>query len=188
MSFELSAAQMEHISLMLSGLAGNEMHIALANAANRAMQSARTEAWNGVKKEYTLSRTAFYRQTKVRTFKASKSNTTAGLSFNGNFIPLFDFKINKQSQSGNTVRYLQAEVKRGYKEQLKSAYVANLGKYGEAVFERATPRRDSSEQLMGPAAAEMVANDDVMENITAKAGEVFVDRIEHEVERFLRGY
>lgn len=184
MSLELSAEQMEHINLLLSGLDGSGMHVALADAANRAMQAARTEAWRNVKKEYTVRRTAFYNQTKVTATRAGSADLTAGLSFDGHLIPLYDFNFRENAKG----RYLEAEVRTGYREQLKSAYVANLGKYGAAIFQRASPKRDSSEQIMGPAGAEMVANDNVMQNISDRAGEIFVARIEHEVDRILRGY
>ncbi|MBE6901403.1 MAG: hypothetical protein E7478_02920 [Ruminococcaceae bacterium] len=185
----VSAEQMERVSTLLRDLPGNKTKAALANAANRAMTTARSEIWKAVHEQYTVKRTAFYRDTKIKVHRANASALGAALEFRGNVIPLIDFNVSGyRSHERRSVRLVKAAVYQGASETLKHAYIANLGTYGEAVFERLSPKRNSSSQLYGPSAAHMAANADVTDKVSKAVQETFDKRLEHEIDRIIRGY
>lgn len=186
---QVTCEQMEYVTSMLRGLPGNKVHAALSNASNRAMISARNAAWQAVHETYTVKRTAFYRETTIHTFRANAQALSAAISFNGYLIPLIDYNVKGyRSHERRGVRSLKAEVLSGEPKDLRHAYIADLGRYGESVFERLTPRRDSSSMLLGPSAAHMIDNGEVLDKMDKAAQETFNKRLDHEVDRILRGY
>lgn len=186
---EVRSEQMERVHELLGDLPGNKTKAALSNAANRAMQTARGKVWEAVHKKYTVKRNAFYRETKIKLYRANTSAIGAGLEFKGHLIPLIDYNVKGyRAHEKRAVRLTKVKIFRDAEEILRHAYVANLGTYGEAVFERLAPRRDSSSQLYGPSAAHMAQNTEVSDDITTAAQETFDDRLEHEIDRILRGY
>ncbi len=187
---EVRSEQMERVQAMLGGLPGNKTKAALSNAATRAMQTARGRVWDAVKTEYTVKKSAFLRETKIKLYRANKEAIGAGLEFKGYLIPLIDYNVKGyRAHEKRAVRLAKVEVFRGAKETLRHAYIANLGTYGEAVFERLSPtRRDTSSQLYGPSAAHMVDNAAVIDDVSKAAQQTFDNRLEHEIDRILRGY
>lgn len=186
---EIRSEQMERVQAMLGGLPGNKTKAALSNAATRAMQTARGRVWKTVHEEYTVKKSAFLRETKIRLYRANKEAIGAGLEFKGHLIPLIDYNVKGyRAHEKRAVRLAKVEVFRGAEERLRHAYIANLGTYGEAVFERLAPRRDTSSQLYGPSAAHMAGNAAVIDDVSKAAQQTFDDRLEHEIDRILRGY
>ncbi len=184
----ISEDRIDEIRTLLSEMGGSKVNAALANAANRALTTARSEAWNAVKQIYTIKRTDFYDEVKTKLYRANKSAVGATLEFRGYVIPLVNFKVSSyRSHERSSVRRMKVSVFKGAEETLRHAYRANLGRYGDAVFERATPRRNTSEQLYGPSAAHMVYNADVLDHMSEKAAETFEKRLDHEIDRILRG-
>ncbi|MBP0983089.1 MAG: hypothetical protein J6A19_05120 [Oscillospiraceae bacterium] len=186
---EISTEQLERTRSMLGSLPGNKVKAALTNAANRAMITARSVAWEATKQTYTVKRTAFYRDTRIHVYRANNQSISAAVTFSGYLIPLIDFNVKGyRSHEKRGVRLLKAEVLSGLPKDLRHAYKANLGKYGEAIFERLTPARDSSQQLYGPAAAHMIDNPAVLRQMDEAAKDTFDKRLDHEIDRILRGY
>ena len=186
---EISAEQMKNVNELLRGLPGNKIGAAFSNAANRALMSARGVAWESVHENYTVKKTAFYRETQVHTFRANAQSLSAAISFNGHLVPLIDFGVKTyRSHEKSRIRRLKAEVLTGEPKDLRHAYIADLGRYGESVFERMTPKRNSSEAMYGPAAAHMVYNQEVLEKMDKVAQATFNKRLDHEIERITKGY
>lgn len=186
---EITCEQLDRVRSMLGSLPGNKVKAALTNASNRAMITARSVAWDATKKVYTVKRTAFYRETKIHTYRANNQSLSAAVTFSGYLIPLIDYGVKTyRSHEKRGVRLIKAEVLSGLPKDLRHAYKANLGRYGEAIFERLTPARDSSQQLYGPAAAHMIDNPEVLKQMDAAAKETFDKRLDHEIDRILRGY
>ena len=186
---EVTAEQLQRVNEQLRGLPGNKVHAALSNAANRAMMSARGVAWNAVHKMYTVNRTAFYQDTKIHTFRANKESLSAAVTFGGYLIPLISFNVKGyRAHEKGRVRRLKAEVLTGVPKDLRHAYITDLGKYGVNVFERYSTQRNSSQTLYGPAAAHMVENGEVIKEMDEAAKMTFDKRLDHEIDRILRGY
>lgn len=185
---EVTSEQMERVSEKLRGLPGNKVYAALSNAANRAMMSARGVAWQAVHKQYTVNRAAFYKDTSVHTFRANKESLSAAVTFGGYLIPLISFNVKGyRSHEKGHIRRLKAEVLTGLPKDLKHAYITNLGRYGQNVFERYSSQRNSSQTLYGPSAAHMVENGEVIKDMDAAAKATFDKRLDHEIDRILRG-
>lgn len=186
---EVRSEQMERVRSLLGSLPGNKTKAALSNASYRAMQTARARVWDSVKDVYAVKRSAFTRETKIRLYRANSSAVGAGLEFKGHLIPLIDYNVRSyRSHESRSQRLLKVEVFRGAEEMLRHAYIANLGMYGEGIFERLGTRRDLSQRLYGPSAAHMADNAAVMDDISKAAQQTFDDRLEHEIDRILRGY
>ncbi len=185
----ITAEHMDYAEKMLRDIPGNKVKSALTNAANRALITARSETWKAVSKEYAVTRSVFYSNVKTRIFRANKQALGGALEYRGHAIPLIDFNVQGyRAHEKRSVRLVKVAVFRDAPETLRHAYIANLGTYGEAIFERLSPKRESSSQLYGPSAAHMVANADVADNISKAAQETFDKRLEHEIDRIIRGY
>ena len=186
---QIEALQLEYAIQALRGMPGNKIHAALSNAANRAMISARAAAWSSVHKTYTVKRAAFYRDTMIHTFRANKQSLSAAVTFGGYLIPLISYNVKGyRAHEKSAVRRLKAEVLTGVPTDLRHAYIADLGRYGESVFERITSQRESSQTLYGPSAAHMVGNGEVIREMDQAAKATFDKRLDHEIDRILRGY
>lgn len=186
---EITAAQLQRVNEKLRGLSGNKVYAALSNAANRAMMSARGVAWQAVHEQYTVSRTAFYKDTSIHTFRANKQSLSAAVTFGGYLIPLISFNVKGyRAHEKGRVRRLKAEVLTGIPKDLRHAYITDLGKYGLNVFERYSSVRNSSQTLYGPSAAHMVENGEVVSEMEKAAKATFDKRLDHEIDRILRGY
>ena len=186
---EVTAEQLQRANEQLRGLPGNKVHAALSNAVNRAMMSAHGVAWKSVHSMYTVNRTAFYQDTRIHTFRANSQSLSAAVTFGGYLIPLISFNVKgyRAHEKGH-VRRLKAEVLTGIPKDLKHAYITDLGKYGISVFERYSTARNSSQALYGPSAAHMVENGEVIKDMDAAAKATFDQRLDHEIDRILRGY
>jgi hypothetical protein len=186
---EVTAEQLQRVNEQLRGLPGNKVYAALSNAANRAMMSARGVAWKSVHSMYTVNRTAFYQDTRIHTFRANSQSLSAAVTFGGYLIPLISFNVKGyRAHEKGRVRRLKAEVLTGIPKDLRHAYITDLGKYGVNVFERYSTERNSSQTLYGPSAAHMVENGEVIKNMDAAAKATFDQRLDHEIDRILRGY
>ena len=184
---EVTAEQLKQVSEKLRGCP-QQVNAALTNAANRAMMTARRVAWDAVHKQYTIKKTEFYRKTSIRTYRANKQSLGATVEFGGYVIPLINFGVESyRSHEKSRIRRYKVEVFRGIPKDLWHAYVTNLGRYGTNVFERVSSGKRASQTLYGPSAAHMVENGEVLAEMNKAAKATFDNRLEHEVDRILRG-
>lgn len=184
---QITSEQMDRVSEKLRG-SPQQINAALTNAANRAMMSARRVAWDSVHKQYTVKKQDFYRKSSIRTFRANSQSLAAKVEFGGYVIPLISFNIEKyRSHEKSRIRRYKAEVLRGIPKDLWHAYVTNLGKYGTNVFERISSGKRGSQTLYGPSAAHMVDNGEVLADMEKAAKATFDKRLDHEIDRILRG-
>ncbi len=181
---EITSEQVDRIHLLLGGIK-NAPQKAIYNVLNRAASTVKTTSSKEVRKTYKIKHSDLANNQNVKTTKAGPSRLEASISFAGNLIPLMKFNVNpKQPQR----RKVSASVlNSGGKKQLIHAYVANL-KYGVGVFQRETSERESSKQLYGPSSAQMIENDNVLDNVQAAAMDTIDKRIEHEISRILNGF
>ena len=188
---EVSEQQIDRVYRLLHGFyKGRGATVALRNAINRGMITAKSESAKEISKVYHIKQKDFKEHTNIKTFKANQSVIEAGFIYAGNVIPLIKFQVSPSKPVGGRRRhYTKVSVMRGNgKRELIHAYIANLGKYGTGIFERLTSKRETSQQLYGPSAAHMMGNINVYDHISEKAQETFDERLEHEIERILSGY
>ena len=193
---QISTEQFKNVYRKLYALPGNKVNTALSYALSRAMITVRSEAWKYVHEQYTISRTAFYKDTGIST-KVVKANSASGnaevyaeIVVGGNLIRLVDFEYYKPDKYQNHQaknRRIAAVVLRGLPSYLH-AFVANFGRYGNAIYERLSPKRRDVKQMYGPSAAHMVMHPEVLKKLDKAAQETFDKRLEHEIDRILRGF
>lgn len=158
---------------------------ALVGASSRAVMTARNIAWQETSKVYTVKRADFARYTKLTTRRLMSESIGFGLRAVANLVPLERYK----HSGGRKGKKLSVEVIRGYETEMKDMFVANLGRgYGDAILERTTPKRESSETKFSTSGAHMLNNPLVTEGMGNAAAETFEKRLEHEIDRILRGY
>lgn len=188
---EISEQQVDRVYMLLRGMYnGRGPTVALRNAINRGMITARSESAKAISETYRIKQKDFKAETKIKVFRSNQSVIEAGFIYAGNVIPLIKFQINPPKPvSGRRRKYTRVSVmKENGATELVDAYVANLGRYGDGVFERLTSKRESSQQLYGPSAAHMAGNESIYERVSEKAQEMFDERVEHEIGRILNGY
>lgn len=182
---EITSEQVDRIHLLLDGIKDAPQK-AIYNVLNRAVSTVKTTSSKEVRQTYKIKHGDLTSNQNIRTVKAGPSRLEAAISFGGNLIPLIKFNVNPKQPQHKTVS--ASVLNSGGKKQLIHVYVANLGKYGVGVFERQTNERDSSKQLYGPSAAQMIENDSVLNNIQSAAMDTIDKRVEHEISRILNGY
>lgn len=182
---EIRNEQIERVNLILGGIrkAPNK---AFYNAINRALSTVRSKSGKAIRETYRIKQSDITSNQNMKLKRASISNLEGKIEFAGGVIPLMKFKVtpSEPKRKSVSVSVLRTESAK----RLQSAYVANLGKYGVGVFERATSKRASSQQLFGPSTAHMMSNDNVLQKVEAAAQETIDKRIEHEISRILNGY
>lgn len=181
---EITSEQINRVYSVLGGMKDAPQKV-IYNVLNRAVTTVKTRSSREVRKTYKIKHSDLTSSQNIKVSKAGPSSLEASVAFGGNLIPLVKFDVTPKQPKRQTVS--ATVYTSGAKQSLVHAYVANL-KYGVGVFERKNKSRDSSRELYGPAAAVMVENDTVMENIQTAALETIDKRIEHEISRILNGY
>lgn len=202
---EITAERLNEVALRLSSLPGEPARAAVKNSLERAMITVRSEGWNYAKRIYTVNRTTFYRETRINIRHANLHALVADVSFSGHVIPLVNYLhswsyTNSQGETVSRVwrashrrgrgrynRSLEVEVMNGNRYML-NAFKANFGKYGDAIYERLSSKRNDVQQMYGPSTAHMMENPEVIQKLDKAAKETFDKRIEHEIDRLLRGF
>lgn len=180
---EISIEQIDRINKLLSGVQNGPQRV-LHNAVNRGLNKAKTQAAKEASAIFVLSQSQIKSYAKINQKNASPGNNIIGqISFSGNMIPIYKFKVSGKGGKGSSVK---VHVKRGGGGTLLHAFIRNLG-HGTNVLERRTSQRNSSETIFGPSAAHMIGHAEVVPQIEEEVQEVVNKRIEHEIERLLNG-
>lgn len=182
---EVSENQINRINTLLSGIPKGSEKV-LTNAINRGLVNARSNSTKLIAQTYHIKQKDLKGRSNIKIKNASFSDLEGNILFAGTVIPLIKFKVNptKQQQKVVTVAVLKASGG----QRLKSAYVANLGKYDTGVFERLTKKRETSQELYGPSTAHMAKNEDVTNKVSEEAQIMVNKRVEHEISRILNKY
>lgn len=181
---EITSEQVDRIHLLLGGIK-NAPRNAIYNVLNRAVSTVKSTSSKAVRETYKIKHGDLTNNRNIGITKAGPSRLEASITFGGNLIPLIKFNVTPKQPQRKIVS--ASVLNGGGKSHLIHAYVANLG-YGVGVFERKTSERESSKQLLGPSAAHMVENGDVLKSVQAAAMDTIDKRVEHEISRILSGY
>ena len=163
----------ERLNKILAGVPGGAQQ-AIAAAAKRAGEQARTKAGRFVAQKYTLSVGSFMAKTKQR-LTVSDGFT---LDFSGTVIGLNRYVAKDRRPNGVFV-----QVKRGGGGTLRHAFFGPNGH----VFERYGTPRLPIEKKMGPSGGGIMKNDEIVELMEKTTMETFEKRIEVEINRILAG-
>lgn len=180
---EVTQDTIDKVNVLLSGISGGAEKV-FGNAINRALTTARSQAYRGVTKEYAISKKVITEYTKDTIKKASNSDVCGVLTFSGKQIPLYKYNGVKPKNPG------KGKVFAGQKtpKAIEDAFFINVSANKAGIFERVGKERTPIVQLMGSSMRSMVSNAVVMEEIYDKTQETLDKRIDHEIERLLAGY
>ena len=177
---DINENAIEKVSALLHGIP-NGAEKAISGALNRSLLAYRTASVKQIRQTYHISASDLKTSGQIKMNKASMRSPEGSVAFAGSMIPLVKFNARR------TKPVTVAVLKQSSAKRLEHAYFANLG-LGTGIFERITRQRDSSKQLLGPSAAHMADNTDVVYTAENRAMEVFENRLEHEINRLLEGY
>lgn len=162
--------------------------VAAARAINRAVTAAKTEAWNQVKKTYTIKRTQVSKAWDGIT-KATASNLKGQLRSSGAVLPLFYFSVKpKNPPKRRPKNPVYVQVRKDGGGSIRNAFVARMKKGHTGVFQRVKENmRLPIKQDYGPSVPQMLGNKTVTAFIRERAAAVLNERFTHEVNNILKG-
>jgi len=182
---EITSDTIERVATLLADVPKGAERV-FANAINRGISRAKTQAIKKTKQVYTANHSALTAKTTTKTSKASTGNLAGFVSFSGVKLPLYQFKVTPtKPASGQRVK--AAVLKSGSGTPFEDAFIADM-KNGLGVYERATRKRLPVDELMGLSAAQMVGNPEVMDGLEEEVQELVNERLLHEMNRILNGY
>lgn len=199
---EIKEETVRRVEKILAGVPKGAQR-AMANAINRGLAKARTEAKKEARKVYTVKAGAFSEGVYVQVKKASAGDLAGYISFNGNKLPLYKFKVTPRSPGSR--KKVHAAVKRGGGGTFQHAFVAAMPTGHTGIFERTGKQgiherqkrtkdgkgnrhTEKIKERMGLAVPQMVGNEEVVRRMEKEAQEMVDKRVEHEISRILNGY
>lgn len=181
----VSAGQLERAEVLLKNIP-NGVSRAIVPALNRAAEGARADAVKKVRERYYIKASDVRAAIKIT--KATYESQAAIVHASGQPIPLSKFRITpakppaKRRKSPIIVR-----VVRGEGGPVKGAFVARMRSGYIGIFHRAGRARLPIVQRFGPSVPQMLGHESVVNYIEQRAQELLESRLEHEIERLLRG-
>jgi len=180
---ELTLEQMERAERVLAKVPGAAPR-AMANAINRAAETARTEAARKVRETYYVRHQDVIQTIKI--YKATPSDLHAIVISRGHLFPLTKFRVTPRQPQPRRKRPIVVRVKRGAGGTVEKAFVARMPSGHLGVFHRAGKPRLPIIERFGPSVPQMLESEDVRRWVEEKAAERLDDRLEHEIRRFLK--
>lgn len=171
--------EIEKISKLLQNIP-NAMPKAVSRAANRAIQSARTQGVKTVRSEYVIK--AGDANATLSVSKATVSQLNATVRSTGRPTPLTKFKTRKKRKG------VYARVKKSGGGDIEGAFYATTPNGHRGVFLRKGRERYPIKNLHGPSVPQMFGNESVVEAMEKRAQEQFETRLIHETGRLLKGW
>ena len=157
----------------------NAMPKAVSRAANRAIQSARTQGVKTARSEYLIK--AGDVKATLSISKASTSFLSASIRSSGRPISLKKFKTSKNRKG------IRAKVKKTGGKTIPKAFFTTMKNSHQGVFIRKGKERYPIENLHGPSAPQTLGNEKVTQAMEKRAQEQFETRLIHETGRLLKG-
>ncbi|MBO8136799.1 MAG: phage tail protein [Desulfotomaculum sp.] len=204
----LNQEQIERAERMLSHVP-DAIPKAMANAINRAADTAKTEASRKIRKIYYIKHKEVIET--IRIYGAKETDLNAVVISKGERRALSKFKITPKKPQPGRRKPVIARVKRGGGGPISYAFVAKVQHHYQpkghiGVFKRASDNtkrvkipvrvgdkiREKKvkelpiQQLYGPSVPQMMNNPEVKEWVEEKASERLEQRLEHEINRILR--
>jgi len=179
---EFSADRINRAIAALSHIPGAAPQ-AIANAINRASETARTEAARKVRELYYIKHGDVISTINIK--KATPSDLAAAVISRGSPIALTKFQVTpRQPQPGRRTPVI-ARVKRGGGGPVASAFVARMASGHVGVFNRVGQSRFPLTQRYGPSVPQTLGSPTVNQWVEQKATEKLDERLDHEINRIL---
>ncbi|WP_036217048.1 phage tail protein [Lysinibacillus sphaericus] len=160
-----------------------EAKIILVRAINRGATAARTRSSVLLRKNYIMKAEDIKKRIKIR--KATANNLSAQIRASGPVTPLMKFDVTPSTPQSVIVR---ARVKKGgSRKVIKHGFVNRMSNSHVNVFTRVGRNRLPIKGLYGPSIAQMMGKEEIVEEIIERGQTVRDERLEHELNRLLRG-
>lgn len=160
-----------------------EAKTVLVRAINRSATAAKTRSSVLIRKNYIVKAEDIKKRIKIR--NATASNLSAQIRASGPVTPLMKFDVTPNSPETVIVR---ARVKKGSgRKVIKHGFVNKMSNSHVNVFTRVGKNRLPIKGLYGPSIAQMMGKDEIAEEIIKRGQTVLDERLEHELNRLLRG-
>ena len=182
---QIDPKQIERAEILLKDIP-NGASKAIVNALNRSVEGARTDAVKKVRERYII-KAKDVRDT-IQIKKATYDDLTAIVKASGSPVALSKFKITPSSPpKTRRKKPIIARVTRGGGGPIPGAFVAKMESGHVGVFERVGKARLPIKQLYGPSVPQMLGHESVTEYVEEQAREKVEKRLEHEINRLLKG-
>ena len=179
---EFSADRINRAIAALSHIPGAAPS-AIANAINRASETARTEAARKVRESYYIKHGDVIGAINIK--KATPGDLAAAVIAKGGPIALTKFQVTpRQPQPGRRAPVI-ARVKRGGGGPVARAFVTKMASGHVGVFNRVGQSRFPLTQRYGPSVPQMLGSPTVTQWVEQKATEKLDERLNHEITRIL---
>ncbi len=180
---QLGGTSLDRVNKILAGIP-NGVYRATYQALKRAGETGKTRAGQFVAAQYAINKGTFMANVRQKTMiSGGGGDVNMSLSFAGSVIPLIKFQT-RASKGG----LVTAKVTRnGGATSLQHAFVASI--YGDrGIWERLGRPRFPVEQLYGPSAGHMMANEAVVKEMDKVISETYERRMEQEILRLMNGW
>lgn len=185
----LTAEQIKEAEAALSHIPG-AMPKAMVNALNRAADAARTEAARRVRDSYYIKVGDVRDTIKIERASAESKAPRVTVRSRGTRRPLIHFRVKPDTpRPKNPPVILRAGVKRdGGLKGLPHVFVARGTSSGKVhVLKRTTGKRYPLHIKYGPSVPEMIGVENIRKWVEQRATETLGKRLEHEIDRVLKG-
>jgi hypothetical protein len=181
----VDAKQLARAELLLRTIP-NGVDKAVVAALNRAVEGARTDAVKKVRERYYIKAKDVRDTIDIK--KATMDNQVAIIRASGSPIALSKFHVTpSRPPAKRRANPIIVRVVRGGGGPIKGAFVAKMQSGHIGVFRRVGKTRLPITELYGPSVPQMLGHESVTEYIEEKAKERLESRLEHEINRLLRG-
>lgn len=184
---QITGEQIERVNLILSGIPGGAQK-AFSSAIRRVNSTVKAETVRQITGTYAVSAQNVRAGGNIRTQVQKADGGVCGtVTFAGYKLPLYRFNVTPTLPIQRA--QVKAAVMRGNAQTpFAHAFIARMKNGHTGMFERETGRSFPVTEFMAQSTAQMAGNEDVLEQVSEKAGETLNKRLEHEITRILNGY
>ncbi|MGE6601513.1 phage tail protein [Lysinibacillus fusiformis] len=160
-----------------------EAKIILWRAINRSATAVRTRSSVAIRKHYIVKAEDVKKRIKIR--KATANSLSAQIRASGPVTPIMKFDVRPSSPKNAQVT--ARVLRQGSRKKIENGFVARTGNGHVNVFTRVGRSRLPIQGRYGPSIAQMMGKDILIEDIIDRGQTVLNNRIEHDLDRLLRG-
>jgi hypothetical protein len=209
MQIQISVEQLERVEKLLYGIPG-AIPTAEANAFNRGMEAAKTEAKRQIQQRYAITQGNLGKYNKTKIQRASAGGTEAYIEFRGPKVPLYKYTPAPKSRTYVAERIPVMIHGVGWRNVFKSGdvsamdsresgmvarpagFIATFKSGHTGIFKRTGGSTSTGnakiKEYWGYSVADMLDYEPAREAIQKKTEETVNKRLEHEITRILSRY
>ncbi len=160
-----------------------EAKVILWRAINRAATAVKTRTSVTIRRHYIVKAEDVKKRIKIR--KATANSLSAQIRASGPVTPIMKFDVRPTSPNSDQVT--ARVLRQGSRKKINNGFIARSGNGHVNVFTRVGRSRLPIQGRYGPSIAQMMAKDVLIEDIIDRGQTVLNNRLEHEINRLLRG-